>query len=380
MGNDEEKAKEAEYYLSVWEMLVLLLIANRLGQIRKSKDISSINIYQWLQEDMKVASKQLDTATALTIASTSRLLLQVAEEEYKKNRPLYVARGIKFTAFKNTPLLDTTNSVVRNVAAQIKDLTKTKAKYVVNETGRVVSLADGYKATLEKAIKSITDKNVPFNQAMRETVKALGGSGVKVGYESGIVRNIDTMARQTILYGTKQVYTANNVVIAKELGCDGIEIDWHTFPRPSHEFMQGKQYSLVGAKTVNGVYYESADEALERLQDYNCLHYQTPIILGVSEPTYTDEELAQLNKDNAKKFKIGDKTYTGYECKQAMRRLETEMRKQKRIRAMARTIGDKKLTGDCNRKIDSYMQKYRELSQKTGLKIDYQRINPAYYK
>ena len=33
-----------------------------------------------------------------------------------------------------------------------------------------------------------------------------------------------------------------------------------------------------------GIKYESADEALERLNDYGCLHFKTPILLGISEP------------------------------------------------------------------------------------------------
>ena len=58
--------------------------------------------------------------------------------------------------------------------------------------------------------------------------------------------------------------------------------------------MQGKQFILGKAKTINGVHFESADEALERLQDYGCQHYKTPIICGISEPRYSPEELKRL--------------------------------------------------------------------------------------
>ena len=93
-------------------------------------------------------------------------------------------------------------------------------------------------------------------------------------------------------------------MIGKELGCDGIEIDWHTNPRPSHEFMQGKQFALGKGRTVNGEHFPSADEALERLGDYGCLHFKKPIICGISEPRYSKEELARLNEENKKHTKL----------------------------------------------------------------------------
>ena len=71
--------------------------------------------------------------------------------------------------------------------------------------------------------------------------------------------------------------------------------------------MQGKQYVLGKARTINGTHFESADEALERLQDYGCLHYRTPIICGISDPRYSPEELKRLNEQNAKKYTIDGK-------------------------------------------------------------------------
>ena len=209
---------------------------------------------------------------------------------------------------------------------------------------------------------------------MRDTIKSLGGSGIRVNYGGGITRQLDTAVRQSILWGAKQASVAYNEMIGEELGCDGIEIDWHSNPRPSHEFMQGKQYSLNGKKTVNGKTYEDAAPALRALEDYGCLHFKTPIICGVSEPRLTQEELAELNRKNARTFTVDGRTQNGYEWKQDMRRLEAETRKQRNIRTIAEASGDKELVRQCDERIKLINKKYAQISKATGIKTDTQRM------
>ncbi|MDY3303289.1 MAG: phage minor capsid protein [Clostridia bacterium] len=52
------------------------------------------------------------------------------------------------------------------------------------------------------------------------------------------------MARQNILYGTRETIKAYNDELGEELGCDGIEISFNSTCRPSHQFMEGKQYEF----------------------------------------------------------------------------------------------------------------------------------------
>jgi hypothetical protein len=170
-----------------------------------------------------------------------------------------------------------------------------------------------------------------------------------------------------LLWGAKQASVEYNEMIYDELGCDGYEVDWHSNPRPSHEFMQGKQFVVGKARTINGVHFDSFEEAEERLQDYGCLHYKTPIICGVSEPRYTKQELSRLNEQNAKKHQINGKEYTGYEVTQMQRRLESEIRNQKSIKQLAQVSGDKALVKKCNQKIKAYKTKYTEISEITGI-------------
>lgn len=245
---------------------------------------------------------------------------------------------------------------------------------ITNASGRFIGLDKAYTDALDKAVMQVASGATDFNTAMRDTIKSLGGSGMRVDYGGGITRQLDTAVRQSILWGAKQASVAYNEMIGEELGCDGIEIDWHSNPRPSHEFMQGKQYSLNGKKTVNGKTYEDAAPALRALEDYGCLHFKTPIICGVSEPRITQEELAELNRKNARTFTVDGRTQSGYEWKQDMRRLEAETRRQRNIRTVAEASGDKELVRQCDERIKLVNKKYAQISKATGIKTDTQRM------
>lgn len=65
-----------------------------------------------------------------------------------------------------------------------------------------------------------------------------------------------------------------------------------------------------------------------RLQ-LGCYHDFYPFIPGVSEPVYTDKELAELNAKDNTPIEYKGRKYTKYEALQKQRRLETTMRAQR---------------------------------------------------
>lgn len=180
--------------------------------------------------------------------------------------------------------------------------------------------------------------------------------------------------RQSILAGAKKASVAYNEMIGEELGCDGIEIDYHANPRPSHADMQGKQYVLGKARVINGIKFESADIPLKLLDEYNCYHYKTPIICGISEPRYSKKELAELKARDERKFNIDGHEMTGYEASQAMRRIETAVREEKGMKAMYQASGDPLAVRECNKRIKRYQAKYKEISDITGIAQDKKRM------
>lgn len=79
---------------------------------------------------------------------------------------------------------------------------------------------------------------------------------------------------------------------------------------------------------------------VRRIGTLNCGHAAFPIILGVSEPQYTEEELEGFRQQNEEGITYQGKHYTMYEATQTQRRLERAMRTQKRKILVDETIKD----------------------------------------
>ena len=374
----EQQADLLMQNISGWESSTLNRIGKRIGKYGKLSlaDVKAINNIAIVKQDMEAITKELARVTGLNISQVEQMYADLIEQQHLANQPLYDYRGKKFVPFaENKELQAIVRAYAKTAGETMINLAKTKALCIMGANGKPIGLQRYYTDVLDKAVVQVTTGATDFHTAMRETIVELGGSGVRVDYGGGVTRRLDTVVRQNLLWGAKQASTEYNNMIGEELGCDGIEIDWHANPRPSHEFMQGKQFVLGKSRTINGVHFDSADEALERLQDYGCLHFKTPIICGLSEPRFSPEELKRLNEQNVRAFEIDGKTVTGYEATQMQRRLETAVRNEKTTRELAKVSGDKSLVKRCNERIKVYQGKYAEITEITGIAEDKKRMS-----
>lgn len=155
-----------------------------------------------------------------------------------------------------------------------------------------------------------------------------------------------------------------------DLGCDGWEISAHAASAPDHEPIQGKQYSDAEYDALN-------NSLVRRIGTLNCGHVASPIILGVSSPQYTPEELEKFRKDNEKGVTVDGRHYTMYEATQMQRKLERSIRTQKRRILVDETTGDKdKLLTD-QIKLQRLSQEYRRFSKAADLRTQEERIEVA---
>lgn len=361
-----------------WETSTLERIGKRIKKCGKLSlaDVKSINNIAIVKQDMEAITKELAKVTGYNISQIEQMYSELIEEQHLANQPLYDYRGKTFVPFEeNRELQAIARAYAKTTGETMINLAKTKALCILDHNGNVKGLQKYYTDVLDKAVMQVTTGATDFHTAMRDSIIELGGSGVRVDYGGGITRRLDTVVRQNLLWGAKQSSVAYNELIYDELGCSGYEVDWHSNPRPSHEFMQGKQFVVGKARTINGVHFDSFDEANERLHDYGCLHYKTPIICGISEPRYSPEELKRLNEQNARTYNINGKDVSGYEAQQMMRRVETAIREQKSIKQTAQASGDKALVKQCNDKIKTYKDKYEEITNITGFYPETKRMS-----
>jgi len=354
-----------------WEQRTLQYIGARIKKTGKMSmaDVRVLNNIAVVNQDTDIIFRDLAKVTGYSISELEKIYGAVIESEHNKTKVLHDYRNEPFVPFEeNTKLQSMVKAFSKASAEEMINITKTKALGFVDEIGAFHNVKDTLYKALGAATVAVTTGTEDFNTALRRTIETIGGSGLRVNYGGGVTRRLDSVVRQNILWGVKQTSMKYHQMIGEELGCDGIEIDWHMFPRPSHEFMGGKQYSLEGKKIVNGVTFESATEALEALEDYGCLHDRMPIICGVSEPTYSPEQLAELNRKSSTPIEIDGKTKTGYEWKQTMRQLERNARSTREQLTLAKATGDSPLATKCRQRLKAINTKYNEIADKTGIK------------
>ena len=249
-----------------------------------------------------------------------------------------------------------------------------------------MNLKTAYNNIIDKAIISIMQGKQDYYSAMRDSLKEIGSNGI-VQYESGITRRLDSAVRMNILDGIRQVNNETAKRFGKEYGADGVEISVHAYPAPDHADIQGRQFSDIEfeklevgdiAKDYKGNIYDGADK--RRISEYNCYHKIFPVVLGVSEPEYTDRELRAIQEENELGFEYNGKHYTMYEGTQLQRRLELEARKQKDTQILARASGDIELAQQSQKKINQISFRYNELCKASGLKPKKQRMSVSGYR
>ena len=363
-----------------WESSTLQRLGKRIKKYGKLSlaDIKSINNVAIVKGDLDLIIKDLAKVTNYNISQLKDMYGTLLAEQHLQNKPLYDYRGVKFLPYEeNKTIQSIVNAYAKTTGETMINLAKTKALCVLGANGKPIGMQKYYTDVLDKAVMQVTTGATDFHTAMRDSIIELGGSGVRVDYGGGVTRRLDTVVRQNLLWGAKQASTEYNTIIGDELGADGVEIDAHSNPRESHMFMQGQQYSLHGEKKINGIVYEDfkASGAEDALQDYGCLHYRTPILLGISEPRFSEKQLAEIEEQNNKEYTIGERTGNRYFWSQRMRSLESATREQKTIRDLARSSGDKVLVKQCNEKIKAYRQKYDEISEATGLSPELKRLS-----
>ena len=379
-----------------WESSTLQRIGKRIGKYGKMSlaDVKAINNIAVVKQDMEAITKELAKVTGYNISQIEQMYGELLEEQHLANQPLYDYRGKKFVPFaENKELQAIARAYAKTTGETMINLSRTKALRILDKNGNKIGVQKYFTDVLDKAVVQVASGATDFHTAMRDSIVELGGSGVRADYGEKIIngkkvpitRRLDSVVRQNLLDGAKQASIAYNEMIGEELGADGYEVDAHSSPRPSHMFVQGKQYCIGKSRTINGVKFVGFEEtdpaspdgksASQALGEYGCLHYKTPILCGISEPRFSKEQLAQIEEDNKKQYKIGNLEGNKYYFSQKMRSLETAIREQKDIKAVAQASGDKALVKKCNERIKAYKNKYTEITDATGLYPDTKRMS-----
>ena len=162
--------------------------------------------------------------------------------------------------------------------------------------------ATDYMTAVRQASKNLADKDIRY-----------------IDYESGVHTSLEAAVRRNVMGGLGLMQEQISKRTHDDMEADGWEISAHAASAPDHEPIQGRQYSDKEYEALN-------NSLVRRIGTMNCGHAAFPIIMGVSIPQYSDEELEKFRADNEKGFTYNGRHYTAYEATQRQRNLEANIR------------------------------------------------------
>lgn len=375
----------------------------KLGEsVKKIRTLTPTQAQQLVQilkynGDYEEIVARISKLTNLDIKEIDELFSEFAKKDQLFYEKFYKYKDVPFVEYAQNEALKRQTQALSNIAKQeMYNFARSNALgYSIRDLkGRVqfIGLRETYERVLDEAVLNVGTGIDTFDNAMSIIMKEIGGSGLKTLDYNGRSIRLDSMVRQHLKGALRQLHNENQKLIGEDIDFDGYEISTHLNPAIDHEKIQGHQFSIEEYEKLN-----KGDEAKDYtgktftldhdhkngfrpISTLNCYHYVFSIILGVSKPEYSKEELQEIIDNNNKGFELDGEHYTNYEGTQMQRKLETEIRKQKDIQIIAKASGNKELVQESQSKITQLTRKYKQLSDVSGLPTKMERMRVSGYK
>lgn len=373
----------AELYRGLEDTL-LMEICSRL---KAADDLNEVTV-----QDIKalrshgIDLKEIENAIRQTTGISEKKLNELIDDVVDRNQKYYTEVIDLARVTQPDVLVDATaiEAIRRQTQNAFRNITASMG-FLVNAGRTMLPPAKAYQWTLDAATLKVESGAVSYWQAIKDTVRELASGGLRVvDYESGHRDHVDVAARRAVMTGVSQLCSKYTEQSAEYLETPYFEVSAHAgardkpgpSPWSSHKDWQGKVYSIRAGDIYPSIYEVCGLGAVDGLEGANCRHRRNVWVEGVSERTYTDEQLAHI--DDGLGCTYDGKTYTAYEATQMQRRVERQIRAQKRLVNAYKAAG---LTDDdavANIKLRRLNAKYRGFSKAAGLAEQPERLKVLY--
>ncbi len=345
---------------------VLRDIARRIAKAAEITDTAEYQLYRAraLGLSTKEITAEIARINGAAESEIEKIIREAAEKSDEFDRKMLGADGgAAVPLSENEQLQIMMAAEIDNTHGLCRNYTGTLGFAEVNAAGKVVysSMTDFLHKQMDMAHMKVASGVTDYNTAIRQACRALSESGLRtVYYESGRSDRIEVAVRRALMTSISQVTQRISEQNAEEFDADGWEISAHSGARPSHAVYQGKQFP--------NSQYELIVRPL--IEDYNCRHDAFPIKMGISQPVYTEEELANIDPPP---FTYEGRTYTAYQAQQQMRKMERAMRKQKDRCIAADAAGDTQSFTAASIKLRRQKDIYEDFCRAAGTYTEYER-------
>ena len=315
--------------------------------------------------------QKISEYSELSDEAVDRLFFDAAQTSDDFYRKAYAQANIGYTPYEyNDFFQQAVTASVNQTKGELRNFTQSMGFSYRGSNGQVRfhGAAEAYRDCLDYAYMQVMTGAVDHNTAIRNATRRLTEGGLQfVDYASGVRCHADVAARRAVLTGLSQMTGKVSEHNAAELGTDIVEVDAHAGARPDHAEWQGKWYSLSGkSKKYPSLKAVTGYGTVTGLKGANCRHDFYPVIEGISEPSYTEEELKNIDPPP---FEYNGKTYTYYEATQRQRAMERSMRKTKREILAADTTDDKDSFAEKSVLLRRQKEEYGRFSKAAGISV-----------
>lgn len=347
--------------------------------------------------NVKKINKYIAKMSLLQEIEIQKIIKEVAKDAYKDAEIYYNYKDVEYLPYnKNSELQKVVKAIEKQTLGTFKNIDKAQAFMLRDPIDRKkfipTSISDTYQRYIDLGIQKVVSNVSDYTQSMRQAMKELADSGLRyVRYETEggrvYTQRLDTAVRRNILDGIRAVNQGVQDLTGEQFRADGKEITVHEYPAPDHAPVQGHQFTNDNFEKmqteqdfqdIKGTKYKAFRRPIGAL---NCRHFTFSIIIGYSEPTYTQEQLNEILKRNEKGYTLkSGKHLTMYECTQEQRKMETEIRRFKDEQIVYKESGDIIGASNCDAIISQRMQEYSEFSKACGLTMHTKNIFVKNYK
>ena len=371
----------AELYRSLedkllWEICSRLKAADQLNEVTV-QDIRALRSHG-------IDLKSIEASIRKTTGISEKKLDELLNDVVARNQKYYTEVIDLAHITQPETLVDaaTVEGIRQQTLDTFRNLTASMGFLV---DGKMRPPAKAYQWALDNAEMQIQSGAISYNQAIKTAAQKLAESGIKVvDYESGHKDQIDVAVRRAVMTGVNQICAKYTEQAAEYLETPYFEVSAHAgardipgkSPWSSHKAWQGRVYSTRSNDIYLSIYDVCGLGAVDGLEGANCRHRRNVWVEGVSERTYTDEQLAHIDDDLGCTF--DGKKYTAYEATQMQRRVERQIIKQKRLVTAYKASGQMDEYHAAKAKLTRLNSKYKAFSEAAKLPLQWERTKVLY--
>lgn len=347
---------------------ILNVIMRRIKSIKDEPSESSSAQYDDLSQIDKIRIKYESSMHK----SMESAIFDIANLAYDDCDDLYALAKIDKDKFKeNDRLMDLTNEIITAVLLiyyGVNDDYHVRLSDLKNPTIKTnIPIKTAYKQIISRA-KNARKSNLDFDVVMSGVEKDLIENSITVPMDNNLGNGYyktdtayENILNQALVETAQRVYDT----VSKEVHCNGVEISAHLAPAPDHAPCQGHQFTNQNWEFIQSgldfidVEGRKYDGFPRQVGTCNCRHLTKPIIIGISQPEYSDYDLERILKANERGFNAGNgKHYTFYECTQRLNYFKRQTDKAYSGIRLAESAGNDKLKSKYQASYSHYKNLY----------------------